>query len=150
MTERVKIDSTAASPFRVSAAGVDVNLAEFADLIFDGNQSPLRLWGTGWGTVAGNTYDEWTGGKNTEWSGFVAGPVTPAGTTPVFMTMWRPVPSGFVRTPLVKNIHSQASAGGGFSSGSFYGLSFSVGTPVAPSTRPSDVAVNYAIFKNYQ
>jgi len=150
MVKRVTIDCAGAiSPFRVSAAGVDVDSAEFNNLIFDGNQSPLRLWGTGYGAVAGISYDDWFFGKNIVSSIIIAGPSTPSGTTPVFMTMWRPAAGGFLKTPIFINSHSVAGGGGGFSSGNFCGLSFSVGFPSAPTTPASNIYVNYAIFKNY-
>lgn len=152
VVKRVTIDGSGASlsPFRVSASGVDVDLAEFNDLIFDGNQSPLRLWGSGWATVGGISYNDWLAGKNTVERSIVTTPVTPAGTTPVFMTMWRVVGSGqFLHTPIFRNSSSVAAGGGGISSGVWYGLSFSVGGPASPSTPASDIAVNYAIFKNY-
>lgn len=41
-TRRARIQSGNGSPFRISVAGVDSNLAEFDDLIFDGDQNPLR------------------------------------------------------------------------------------------------------------
>lgn len=152
MVKRVTIDCSGASlsPFRVSVAGVDVDSAEFNDLIFDGNQSPLRLWGTGWGSVSGISYDDWAvGGKNVVSAIIAAGPTTPSGTTPVFMTMWRPAVGGFLRTPIFRNTHSVGAGGGGLSSGNFCGLSFSVGSPGSPSTPAGDIYVNYALFKNY-
>lgn len=41
--ETVSFDSSGGSPLRISAAGVDVNGAEFSDLLFDANQQPLRM-----------------------------------------------------------------------------------------------------------
>ena len=63
MTRRVIYQGGSGSPFRVSASGVDAALAEFNDLIFDANQPPLRLWGTGATQVAGITRNEWNFGK---------------------------------------------------------------------------------------
>lgn len=43
MARRVVIGEFPSSPFRVAAAGSDADTADTFDLLFDGNQSPLRL-----------------------------------------------------------------------------------------------------------
>ena len=67
MARRVIFDGSGSSgsPLRISVAGVDAATAQFNACIFDGNQPPLRLWGTGFQLVNGNTWNERTvGGKN--------------------------------------------------------------------------------------
>jgi hypothetical protein len=146
MTERVKIDSTAASPFRVSSAGAAVDTAEFNTLIFDGNQSPMRLWATGYILVTGISDADFIGGKNVNVDHTGSFP-TPTGTTPVFITVWRRDgdPTGSVITPF---FGSRSGAGGGVCSGTFVGANFhaaasGVGGPGASAY------TNYCIFKNH-
>ena len=55
MTDRVILQAGGASPLRASVQGVDVNGAQFNDLIFDANQMPLRPYLTGFQSVAGMT-----------------------------------------------------------------------------------------------
>lgn len=152
-TQRVIIDSTAASPFRVSVAGVDASSAQFNDLIFDGNQSPIRLWATGYILVDGTTWNDFNlGGKNTTEAGGPGGFTTPSGTTPVFVTMWRRNDGiGKIFTPSFQassNV-TNGGGGGGICSGQFLGLSFNVGAPGAPTSLPAQNYTNYCIFKNY-
>lgn len=147
---RVKIDGSAASPFRVSVAGVDVDGAEFNTLIFDGNQSPLRLWATGYHTIAGITDSDFNGGKNIEVFNGNDFP-TPSGTTAIFMIMYRRTdaggnPNGFTNTPY---FGAREGSGGGMCSGKFVGANFYAGlagTGAAPG--PSSY-VNYCVFKDY-
>lgn len=151
MTRRVIIDSTAASPLRVSVAGVDAATAEFNDLIFDGNQSPLRLWGTGYVLVDGVTFNEWTAGQNAREATGPTVLATPAGTTPVFMVMVRLNDTGtsVLSTPTFTSAGFQDQGGGGICSGSFIGISFARGAPGSPTALPFQLFCNYAVFKNY-
>jgi len=153
MARRVIIDSTAASPLRISVAGVDAAGAEFNNLIFDANQSPLRLWATGWGSVAGISWNERLGGKNVNETTLAAGFTTPPGTTPIFMTCWRLSSDGLGRvfTPSYEPSSNAITGGGGGSicSGSFIGVAFSVGAPSGPTVPAADTYVNYCVFKNY-
>src|ERR1700730_4774904 len=89
MARRVYIESNAASPLRISVAGFDAATAQFNALIFDGNQPPLRLWGTGYTTLEGMSWNEHLGGQSIREAAGIPVVATPAGTTPVFMTMWR-------------------------------------------------------------
>jgi hypothetical protein len=143
---RVKIDGTASSPFRVSVSGVDVDLAEFNTLIFDGNQSPLRLWATGYITITGISDADFILGKNVNVDHTGSFP-TPSGTAPVFMTMWRWVgdPNGFVQTP---TFGSRQGAGGGVCSGAFVGANFHAAASGVGGPGVS-AHTNYCIFKNY-
>lgn len=153
MARRVIIDSTAASPLRISVAGVDAAGAEFNNLIFDANQSPLRLWATGWGSIAGMTWNERLAGKNVNESTLASGFTTPSGTTPIFMTCWRLSNDALNRlfTPSFDPSSNAITGGGGGAvcSGSFIGVAFTVGTPSAPDTAPAVTYVNYCVFKNY-
>lgn len=47
MARRVLIGKDYASPFRVSISGQDANQTIFNRIIWDANQTPLRLWTTG-------------------------------------------------------------------------------------------------------
>lgn len=152
MTRRVIIDGNAASPFRVSVAGVDAASAEFNDLIFDGNQAPLRLWGTGWMTIGGISYNDFIGGKNinTSHTGSFS---TPSGTFPVFMTMWRNSsdPNNLIYTPSFQtaaNNANQGGGGGGICGGVFKGFNSNHGLPSSPSSPAPDAYVNFCVFKN--
>lgn len=150
--DRVKIDGSASSPFRVSVAGVDVSGAEFNTLIFDGNQSPLRLWATGYINVAGISDSDFSiGGKNinVDYTGSFP---TPSGTTPIFITMHKRSdgpsgnPNGFTVTPY---FGSREGGGGGICSGVFVGANFHVGIPGTGSTPGPPAYCNYCIFKDY-
>lgn len=161
MTRRVIINSGAASPLRISVAGVDAATAEFNALIFDGNQSPLRLWGTGYVTVEGMSQNEYYGGQNVRELSAGAVVATPPGTTPVFMTMWRNSADsqGRLWSPSFQNggynnAGSSGIGGGGgaICSGQFIGVSFSYALSVSgdPTIRPAPNYTNYCVFKNYQ
>lgn len=153
MTNRVIIDSTAASPLRVSVAGVDAALAEFNNLIFDGNQSPLRLSSTGYVVVGGISYNDYTiGGKNTNEGSPVLVLATPAGTTPIWF-------SGFTKNagdPFQSMWHvNNLSQGTGSSicqsSGNnyFIGVNHQIGAPGTPTVPGASAYISYAIMKNY-
>lgn len=156
-TKRVIIDASlgAPSPLRVSVAGVDAALAEFNDLIFDGNQSPLRLWGTGFGTTSGFSFnDAHLGGQNMSEAVIAGGFVTPAGTTALFMTMWRRSDDtrNLLSTPSFdpsSNSGGRGGSGGGICSGTFIGACFNVGSPATPTLPAAGNYVNYCIFKQY-
>lgn len=151
MTERIRIDSTASSPFRVSAAGTDVDLAEFNTLIFDGNQPPLRLWATGYVTVAGISDADFVLGKNVSVASSGVSFATPSGTEAVFITQWRnPDPGwdsfGALTTPSFSN---RRGGGGGLCSHVFVGANMWVGIPGTGSTPGPSIYVNYCVFKDY-
>jgi hypothetical protein len=90
MTDRVILQAGGVSPLRVSVKGADANGAQFNDLIFDANQMPLRLYLTGFQSVAGMTWNQrQLGGQNVREGGpvplYAAGP----GRSQVFMNAWR-------------------------------------------------------------
>jgi hypothetical protein len=147
MTRRVIIDSTAASPFRVSVAGVDVLTAEFNDLIFDGNQSPLRLLATGWVVCPAHTWNEYTFGKNMNEA---SGPTYTLAGKPVFLVAGR-VDDGLgnLTTTFARPGAAGSGHGGAFCSGTFIGVSFQGGAPAVPDAAGPNTLCNYAIFKNY-
>jgi len=151
MARRVIFDSNGTSPFRVSVAGVDAATAQFNALIFDGNQPPLRLWGTGFVTAEGMSWNEHLNGQNLREASPVSVVVTPAGTSPVFMVAWRRNDGlGRVYTPSSQGSNNGiAGGGGGICSNAFVGLCFNTGAPGAPDSRPPGNFINYAIFKNY-
>lgn len=86
MANRVIFRSNAASPLRISIVGADASSAQFNQLIFDGNQPPLRLWSSGWISVVPLAF------ANTASVLFQDGPTLPAapsGTAPIFLTVTR-------------------------------------------------------------
>lgn len=156
MARRVIIQGDATSPFRVSVAGVDAASAQFNNLIFDGNQPPLRLWSTGWVSAPTISFSD------TNAASFANGPfvpVTPSGTTPIFFCMVRqPTTSGVVNPGGVGNSNSTP-----FRTYNFYGmggaiaddggnlfLGFNCNRDVTGTMFSGDGIVNYAIMKNYQ
>ncbi len=158
---RVLIGAGAASPFLVSSGG-DAGSVDFTNLIFDGNQQPLRLWNRGYVTV------------NPVAKGALPLPVpqvdptmsysTPFG-SPVFIVVGRSAqvndigltlplttPWHRVADPLAKG--SGQGFGGVISNADklFYGLNFQDPNNNTDSGYPPNVAptyVNYCIFKNY-
>jgi hypothetical protein len=152
MTRRVIIDGNSASPFRVSVAGVDAASAEFNDLIFDGNQSPLRLWATGYMAIIGITYNNFLAGQNlsTDHTGSFS---TTSGTFPVFMTMWRNTGDALNRifTPSFQpanNASVLGGGGGGVCGGVFKGFNANRGLATAPDNPASTEYINYCVFRN--
>lgn len=143
---------------RVSTPGVDVAAAEFNNLIFDGNQQPLRLWGTGFVVVYVIDYD------NSMTINHTIGPLvlpTPAGTSPPFVVTVKRESTGTnqVSPPGTRQVSVSACGGGAVSNVDGGGNKF-VGITVArevirtsntsPGPGTGSVWVNYAIFKNYQ
>ncbi len=152
MVKRVRLGGGGDSPLRISVAGVDVDLAEFNNLIFDGNQPPLRLSQLTWVYVEGMSWDEWTGGQNTREA--VAGAViaSPTGTTPIFFSTGVEISNTFMKTPF----HSNTVAGGfGASITQSSGTNYAIGTchnngaPAVPTVRNAGYYVNFAIMKNW-
>lgn len=162
MARRVIFQSGAASPLRISVAGSDAASAQFNQLIFDGNQPPLRLWSTGWIAVVPLAF------ANTAQVLFQDGPtlpVTPSGTVPIFFTVTRQQElfvggGGGLTSPINEpanrtyDAHGMAAAefdvGG---SNAFTALNFnrdnSVGGVYGTNTgSPVSGVVNYAIMLN--
>jgi hypothetical protein len=115
MARRVRFDGSgvSGSPLRISVRGVNALVAQFNDLIFDGNQPPLRLAVTGFTTVAGITWNQRLGGKNVSEGAAIPVFATPAGMTPVFMTLWRRSDSANLYTPSFSNSNNPVIGGGG-------------------------------------
>jgi hypothetical protein len=153
MARRVRFDGSGAtgSPLKISVAGADAATAQFNTCIFDGNQPPLRLWGTGFVGANGITFNQRQGGKTVSEANPVPVVATPAGTTPVFMVAWRKDDgSGRLFTPSFQSSSNaiQGGGGGGICSGFFCGAVFSTGAPGAPDSLPPTTFVNYCVFKN--
>lgn len=144
---RVSISSNASSPFRVSVAGVDVSVADFAGTIFDGNQRPLRLFSTGWFGVAAVL----TGGIAVV--NFAPGPATfgtPVGQYPLCIINGRQSFNPLVSSssPLQTVFHAIGGTGFGavLVNGQIWGLNFhhDLGT-----VQNGSAIINFCIFKNY-
>src|SRR5215475_2824666 len=113
---RVRFDGSGqtGSPLRISVVGADALTAQFNDLIFDGNQPPLRLWGAGFSSVVGITFNERLGGKNVSEGAPIPVVAVPAGLTPVFMTLWRKDDGlGHMYTPSSQGSNNGLIGGGG-------------------------------------
>lgn len=152
MVRRVILDGTAASPLRISVAGVDAAFAEFNNLIFDGNQSPLRLSQLTWVYVEGMSWNEWNGGQNTREA--LAGAVisTPLGTTPIWLCTITSFGNTFMSTPFHSN---PVSGGGGSSICQSGGVNYAIGVchnngfPAIPDDRAAGYYINFAVMKNW-
>src|SRR5262249_2730395 len=113
---RVRFDGSGqtGSPLRISVIGADVLTAQFNDLIFDGNQPPLRLWGTGFTSVVGITFNERQFGKNVSEGAPIPVVAVPPGLTPVFITHWRKDDGlGRLYTPSSQSSNNGGVGGGG-------------------------------------
>ncbi|WP_454629512.1 hypothetical protein [Bradyrhizobium cenepequi] len=155
MGRRVLYEAGGGRPLRISASSsVDPTLAEFNDLIFDANQPPLRLWGTGYTQIPGITRNEWNFGKNVNEGSPISVFGAPVGQTPIFMTMWRSGDtSGYVNTPSFKQSTNavEGGAGGAICNGNiFVPVCFRVGAPANPDSYPPLTWVDYAVFRNVQ
>ena len=157
MARRVIIQgNSSGSPFRVSVAGVDASGAQFNNLIFDGNQPPLQLWSTGFLSASV------LGFSDSQAANFTNGPhvpVTPSGTTPIFLVCVRqPVSSGVVNPGGIDGSYSP-----GFRTYNFYGmggaivdddgnmfLGFNCNRDTTGSMFNGSGVINYAIMQNYQ
>jgi hypothetical protein len=153
MTRRVRFDGSGqtGSPLRISVADVDVLAAEFNDLIFDGNQPPLRLRGTGFTSVIGITFNQRLNGKNISEGTAIPVVAVPAGLTPVFMVHWRKDDGlGNVYTPSSQGSNNGliGGGGGGICSGFFCPACFATGAPAVPDSLPPNTFIDYCVFKN--
>lgn len=148
---RVRFDASAASPLRISVAGVDENGAEFNTLIFDANQSPLRLWANGYINIAGITDANFSGGQNVQEQASGVTFTTPSGNPPAFLIMTKRSdgPSGNPQGALVTPYFgSREGGGGGMCSNQFVGANFHAGIIGTGATPGPTCYVNYAVFKN--
>lgn len=159
MKERVVIQGGGVSPLRISVVGVDASSAQFNNLIFDGNQPPLRLWGVGYVTSAPLA----SGSGATVTSGSPATVITtPSGAFPLFLTMVRqplaggsPVNPGAVgnqNTPAFRTLNNYGSGILINNSGSnnlLYGINFNRDNPTNGLFGTQSCICNYAVLKNY-
>lgn len=145
MTERVRIQSNAASPFKVSFPGVSVDGAEFNDVLFDASQQPLRVYSSGYlavvvipaaalglmmGAVAGTAFP------------------TPPGTYPLFFCVGR------FNDPAVPQQLVTANASNGVGIGftidtdrTMWGINFRHSP--APGSDGTVSYVNFCLLRNY-
>lgn len=108
-TRRLVVQGSSASPFRVSGGGVDAGTADTFDLLFDGNQSPLRVWSTGYVAATPLEPANLAPALVTPGPGVIA---APAGQAPIFMLAGRQFNSS--PNPPTLNTVYHASGGGGF------------------------------------
>jgi hypothetical protein len=124
MKQRVIIDTNGV--FRVSVAGVDAETAEFGNLIFDGNQPPLRLSQNGFfsmGLIADSNATAPSPQTIAEGLGPFVLVVPPNGSTPIFMIMHRtPFTVGIGANGTATNFPGEVLTSAGII-GSFAGLS---------------------------
>ncbi|WP_458760556.1 hypothetical protein ACSVBT_07115 [Afipia sp. TerB] len=146
-TKQVVFDSGGASPLRISAAGVDASGAEFSDLLFDANQSPLRVLQTGAVAVTGPQFGNIAPA--------IIAPVAlsktfPSGKYPLFCcnTMEASYAGGSLPGWLASPWRQTpgAGSGGAVSENRFFGVNFNKQT--VPNNVPL-VTVYYMIFRNY-
>jgi hypothetical protein len=153
MARRVRFDGSGSSgsPLLIGVSGVDAATAQFNSCIFNGNQPPLRLAATGFTTVNGITWNQRQGGQNVSEGSPIPVFATPAGMTPIFMTLWRLNDGqGRVNTPSFQNSNNPivGGGGGGICSGNFCAACFTVGAPAVPDSLPNVTFINYCVFQN--
>jgi hypothetical protein len=138
-TRRIRIAANDASPFRVSASGIDVNGATFDGLLFDGNQSPLRLYASGYMLATPITAGSLEIVVGTPGP---FGPSVSSGQHSLFTIVYRHQTSP---TPPLRTAFAQGGCGGAMdSSNRLHALNFfGKASPDLP-----DSYVNYMIFRN--
>lgn len=146
-TKQVVFDSGGTSPLRISASGVDVDGAEFADLLFDANQSPLRLLQSGMVAVPAIQYDNLAPARIVP---VALANTFPSGKAPLFCCVIRETYAGFgsalagqICTP---RRLSGGGAGGAVSNNRFFGINFNKNVPSGVITPTYS---HYMIFRNY-
>jgi hypothetical protein len=136
MTDRVILQAGGASPLRASVQGVDVNGAQFNDLIFDANQMPLRPYLTGFQSVAGMTWNQRLFGQKAREGGPVPLYDAGAGRSQVFMNAWRRNNGpNFLFAPSFDDDQTPVLGGGGAGvcSNFVIPLCFTVGLEIEPA-----------------
>lgn len=156
MAKRVIFDCSTASPLKVSVAGIDADLAEFNNLIFDANQPPYRLWGTGYQSLIGISYNDYIGGQNTREGTPVLVAASPSGTVPIFLLAPIVGGGGGIQWPGFPYRNNAGTSGGGGAicrnSGNNYFIPVTfgnIGPPGTPTIPGAGAYVNYTVFKNY-
>jgi len=146
MSDRVVIKSDGAQPFRVSSVGVDAETAEFQDLLFDGNQSPLRIHQVGYVSVLSLR-------KPNLAPAFVSSiAIDPLPGYPLFSVMLRedePYGVGACRC-VYRNGPGEYGGGGVANPNTFYAITWRR-TNGVPGTDPPPQTnyINFVLFKNY-
>lgn len=156
MARRLRLQSGSA-PLRVSVAGVDVAGASFDQIIFDANQTPLRLWQNNYASF-GTSEHMPTSAVGQAIIKYGAGrPSTPSGTNPLFMVMWRCQKQAGSNDGTIQHVtagyngltalpsNQQGGAGAIMGSDGLYVMDFC--RRDAGYYYP--LYVNYAIFRNY-
>jgi hypothetical protein len=136
MTDRVILQAGGASPLRASVQGVDVNGAQFNDLIFDANQMPLRPYLTGFQSVAGMTWNQRLFGQKAREGGPVPLYDAGVGRSQVFMNAWRHNNGpNFLFAPSFDDDQTPVLGGGGAGvcSNFVIPLCFTVGLEIEPA-----------------
>jgi hypothetical protein len=146
VSRRVVIQGgNAAHPFRVGSPGVNADTADLFDLFFDGNQSPLRIWGTGFVAVTPLEHDNLAPAHFHTGPGVIA---TPAGLFPVFIVNGRPSYNPNSGTNRLTTVES--SFGGVVAQNTFFGINIAREVVVQGGIAPlTSALVNYCIFRNY-
>lgn len=144
-TKQVVFESGGGSPLRISASGVDADGAEFSDLLFDANQSPLRLLQTGMVAVSAIAYGNLAPA--------IIAPVVlnkafPVGTSPLFCCVIRETWSGSGTVGQICTPRRLFGGGGGgaVSNTRFYGINFTQDGPAGTITPQYS---HFMIFRNY-
>lgn len=148
MARRLIIGPGASSPFLVSDTGYDAATAGFVNLIFNGNQPPLRVWGTGYVTIApspaGNLAPAIYGTG-------VAVLATPSGLFPQFNVNTKRSQAGTTTPDRLRTVNSRptqrAGCGATIFGNTLYPIQFD--RKATDTTVMGNAVINYIIFKNY-
>jgi hypothetical protein len=127
----------------VSGGSTDAGSADKFDLLFDGNQSPLRIWGTGYVVATPLEPDNLAPAWVTPGPAVIA---SPAGQSPIFVVSGR---NSFDVSKTVYHDTGNAGFGGIIASNQFFAINFSRnvyrdGVLIFDST----IYVNFCIFRN--
>lgn len=141
--KNVVFGSSSGSPLLVSASGVDAEGAEFSELLFDGNQSPLRVAQKG---IVGMPLINVNNIAPAVFNPVLLQHPPPAGKFPYFTCVFRVDTSG-VSTRIVTPRKQGASGHGGAVSGTrFFGVQFN--RAIGPGATLTTYCY-YMVFRNY-
>ena len=156
MSRRIVFKGGGSAPFTVAAAGRDADgdRSDFENLIFNGNQPPLRLWGKSVVVVPGIQANNNAIGVIAKGGSIMP---TPAGLWPLFCVVGqftsdagpskRPITGPFFTSP---SGYGSGFGGALSSDGYFYGVNFTTRrTPQGETPQSLAYQIYYAIFKNY-